>query len=110
MKESYLSVLIKVQVRNQSTTIPEDWVFNGIPDVKGEDFGKVYGDSFISGFIEGGVLNAIVMKKLVSEDEYNKIGGGIKVAISVSVADVKGEAEGDMTNHKGKNNEETTIK
>jgi hypothetical protein len=103
---------ITVDVTNQKLVANDVTEFSPIPNVPASKFNEIYGDSYISGFIEGGVLNAVVLKRVLDEDELSKIGGGIKVDLSVAggAVSVKGSAEGEKAEGKKKTETETTIR
>lgn len=65
---------------------------------------------FIFGFIEVGVLNATVLKKMVEDKGLKGISGGINIKLDVKVATVEGSAEGAKTDEKNNSNMDTTIK
>ncbi|GJD00002.1 hypothetical protein ColKHC_08827 [Colletotrichum higginsianum] len=63
VKESDISFLVSITVVNE---VVEDYSltkFDHIADVKPEHFAEVYGDSFISGFQEGGEFTALISIK-----------------------------------------------
>ncbi|KAK3395070.1 hypothetical protein B0H63DRAFT_362420, partial [Podospora didyma] len=60
VKESDVSFMIAVKVVNQVIYDNLLTKFDPIPDVKLESFASVYGDSFISGFQEGGEFIAVI--------------------------------------------------
>ena len=63
-KESDINYFIQVRVTNQRIGNPNLTEFDPIPDLPDTEFARVYGDSFISGFTEGGEFNALVSIKL----------------------------------------------
>ena len=67
-------------------------LFCPIPNVSEADFTRVYGDSFISGFTEGGEFNALVSIKFEDRDNAKKIGGDLKVEIDKKAFKVAGTA------------------
>ena len=101
---------IQVKVTNQKLVADDVTEFTPIPNVPASKFNEIYGDCFISGFIEGGVLSALVLKKLVDESDLKKIGGGISIKLDLKAVNVEGKAEGDKTDESKKKNEETTIR
>ena len=42
---------------------------SGDRKLEGADFLKVFGDSFVSGFLEGGEFNAVVSMKVLNEEK-----------------------------------------
>ena len=66
-KESTINFFCQVKVVNQVIMEQDVLKFNDIPKVttsaNAGAFTKIYGDTFISGFLEGGELNAIISIK-----------------------------------------------
>ena len=73
------------------------------------EFTRVYGDSFISGFIEGGEFNALVSIKLKDRSTAKDISGQLKVQLDLKGASVDGEAEGGVNKENKSIEGETTI-
>ncbi|KAK0528578.1 hypothetical protein OC835_004615 [Tilletia horrida] len=65
-KSSDLNYYISVRVINQSINFKDALQFNPLPGVKGKDFRTLFGDCFISGFLEGGELNALITMKVLN--------------------------------------------
>ncbi|TQN68600.1 hypothetical protein CSHISOI_06838, partial [Colletotrichum shisoi] len=63
VKESDISFLISVKAVNEVVEDCSLTQFDHIPHVKPERFADVYGDSFISGFQEGGEFMAVISMK-----------------------------------------------
>ncbi|KAI3531206.1 hypothetical protein CSPX01_14339 [Colletotrichum filicis] len=63
VKESDISFMISVKVVNQVIYDHSLTKFDPIPEVKAENFSEVYGDSYISGFQEGGEFTAVISIK-----------------------------------------------
>ena len=101
---------IQVKVINQRVVADDVTEFTPIPNVPAAKFNDVYGDCFISGFIEGGVLSALVLKSIVDRDNLKDMGGKLNVEIDVKVATVKGSAEGGKVEKNVAKAEETSIK
>ncbi|KAF7344070.1 hypothetical protein MVEN_01696600 [Mycena venus] len=93
-KESDLNYFIQVKVTNEQLVAHDVTEFCPITDVSAADFTRVYGDSFISGFIEGGEFNALVSIKLKDRSKAKEIGGQLKIELDLKAASVKGTAEG----------------
>ncbi|KAJ7258577.1 hypothetical protein C8J57DRAFT_1073542 [Mycena rebaudengoi] len=108
-KESDINYIIQVRVTNQHLTAPDLTEFTSIPNVPSSEFNRVYGDSFISGFIEGGEFNALIFIKLKDSSKTNQIKGSLKVDMNVSVAQVSGEAAIDKQDTSSNIDGETTI-
>lgn len=67
-KESDLNFYISVKVVNQTVNFKDALVFNDVPCRNKDNFPKIFGDSFISGFIEGGEFNALVSMKVLNKE------------------------------------------
>ncbi|KAJ7268391.1 hypothetical protein C8J57DRAFT_1509577 [Mycena rebaudengoi] len=101
-KESDINYFIQVRVTNQHLTAPDLTDFTPIPNVPSSEFNRVYGDSFISGFIEGGEFNALISIKLNDSSKTNQIKGSLKVDMNVyRLAKVSGEAAIDKQETQG---------
>ena len=81
VSQSDINYIITVKVTNAMTIIPNDMTFLPLEGLDPRDFTEVFGDSFISGFLEGGEFNAIV---------------SIVVNDKTKVAEVKAAAEVDL--------------
>lgn len=110
-KDSDLNFLIQVRVTNYRL-VPEDvTVFAPIDGLPTSQFTEVYGDSYISGFVEGGELNGLVSIKLADRTRATDIQAG--ASLSGNLPGGLGEASGNadvkidkaLANAKG----ETTI-
>ncbi|EAW12959.1 uncharacterized protein ACLA_013960 [Aspergillus clavatus NRRL 1] len=108
-KESDLNFFISVKVINQSINIKDALVFQGLPSVNKNNFRSVFGDTFISGFLEGGEFNALVSMKVVNKDKRMAIKAEAEIALSVGVLDVKGSAKADIAKSDFSSQTETTI-
>jgi hypothetical protein len=108
-KESDLNYFIQVKVTNEQLVAHDVSEFCPIEHVSAADFTRVYGDSFISGFIEGGEFNALVSIKLKDRSKAKEIGGQLKIELDLKAASVKGTAEGGKTNFESSYEGETTI-
>lgn len=71
-KASDLNAVVSVKVVNQTQTLEDGCEFQAMDGVPfGTDqFNQVYGDCYISGFIEGGEFTGIVSMRVV--DKTNK--------------------------------------
>ncbi|KAM0511996.1 hypothetical protein ACHAPE_009352 [Trichoderma viride] len=99
-KESDLNIFISVKVINHSISDKDAFVFQGLPSVNAKKFRSVFGDCFISGFLEGGEFNALVSMKVLSKDKLITVKAEAEIALSVGAADIKATAKGgiDMSN------------
>lgn len=64
ISESDINYFIQVKVICSQIVFPELTKFSPIEGVPASEFTRVYGDSFISGYTEGGELSALVSIKL----------------------------------------------
>ena len=110
LKESDATYNITVSVDNQRLVVPEMTEFFPIDHIEPSRFTEIYGDCFISGFIEGGLFNANIHLKKKEDKKEKDMGGEGSASINVSGLDVKGEIKGGMTDNSYKNNFETTIR
>lgn len=100
--ESDLRFYISVKVTNQSINFKDALQYNPVPGLnpqEADEFTKIFGDSFISGFVEGGEFNALVLMKIKNEAKLQDIKAEVKVAFTT--ADKKEEEKkegGDKTN------------
>ncbi|KAJ7855663.1 hypothetical protein B0H13DRAFT_1641803 [Mycena leptocephala] len=108
-KESDLNYFIQVKVTNQQLVADDVTEFSPISNVSDADFTRVYGDSFISGFIEGGEFNALVSIKLKDRSKAKEIGGQLKIDLDLKAASVHGQAEGGKKDLESTYEGETTI-
>ncbi|KAF7344156.1 hypothetical protein MVEN_01705800 [Mycena venus] len=108
-KESDLNYFIQVKVTNEQLVAHDVTEFCPIADVSAADFTRVYGDSFISGFTEGGEFNALVSIKLKDRSKAKEIGGQLKIELDLKAASVKGTAEGSKKDLESSYEGETTI-
>ncbi|KAJ2994488.1 hypothetical protein NUW58_g1543 [Xylaria curta] len=108
-KDSDLNFYISVKVVNQTINMKDALVYQPLRTVDSNNFREVYGDSFISGFIEGGEFNAIVSMKVHNKAQLMNIEAEAKVAMTVGVADISAEAAVKVAKKNISNNTETTI-
>ncbi|KAK0530971.1 hypothetical protein OC842_003760 [Tilletia horrida] len=109
--KSDLNYYISVRVTNQSTNFKDPLEFNPLPQgkVADSDFLKVYGDSYISGFLEGGEFNALVSMNVLNTAKLTQIEAAAKVAFSTGALDVEASASFGMAKSNIALNTETTI-
>ncbi|KAG9960506.1 hypothetical protein KCU61_g6435, partial [Aureobasidium melanogenum] len=108
-KESDLNFYISVKVINQTLNFKDALVFNPLRSVSSENFQQVYGDSFISGFLEGGEFNALVSMKILNKAKMTDIKAEAKVAFTAGPIDVSAEANVGIARSNIETNTETTI-
>ncbi|THV02561.1 hypothetical protein K435DRAFT_653223 [Dendrothele bispora CBS 962.96] len=108
-KESDINYLIQVKVTNQRLVSPNLTEFCPIKNVPASEFTRVYGDSFISGFTEGGEFNALVSIKLRDRSKAKEIMGQLRVELDFKAASVQGEGKVAKQNSEKSIDGETTI-
>ncbi|KAJ6538432.1 hypothetical protein DFH09DRAFT_930393 [Mycena vulgaris] len=108
-KESDINYLIQVRVTNQRLTAPDLTEFDPIPNVPHSEFTRVYGDSFISGFIEGGEFSALISIKLKDRSKSKEIKGQLEAKVNFQAVDVAIAGELQKTDSDTSIDGETTI-
>ncbi|KAK7229795.1 hypothetical protein V2G26_001965 [Clonostachys chloroleuca] len=108
-KESDLNFFISVKVINQSINMKDALVFQGLPSVDETNFRSVFGDTYISGFLEGGEFNALVSMKFINKDKRTAIKAEAEIALNVGAADIKANASIKMSKSNFESQTETTI-
>ncbi|KAG5644903.1 hypothetical protein DXG03_007455 [Asterophora parasitica] len=108
-KESDINYLIQVHVTNQRLSAPDLTEFDPIPYVSHSDFTRVYGDSYISGFIEGGEFNALISIKLKDRSKSKQIKGELEAKVNFQAVDVGIKGKLDKTDSDMSIDGETTI-
>lgn len=109
-KESDLNYHIQVKVTNQNFIAGDVTQFAPIRNVQPSEFTAVYGDSYISGFLEGAVFNVLVTVKLKDKSAVNDYGGQLKVDMSLPAVSISSSAEGGKQTSYASNDSETTIR
>lgn len=108
-KDSDINYHIHVKVTNQKLIADDITQFNPIRNVQPTQFTQTYGDSFVSGFLEGGEFNALVSVKLKDKSKLRDFGGGLKVSLGFTGLSVSGEAKGGKESKETSTDSETTI-
>ncbi|CAK1363810.1 hypothetical protein CB0940_04188 [Cercospora beticola] len=114
--QSDLNFYISVKVINQSINWRDALIFNPIPSINTVDtsktqqeFNKVFGDSFISGFQEGGEFNAVVSMKILNKAKLTDIEAEAKVALTIGPGSVGATGAVHTAKKNLEMNTETTI-
>lgn len=81
--DSELNYVVSVMVNNDALSPAEEMVFQDIPGLPLDRFTEVYGDSFISGFTEGGEFNAVISIKLNDKSKYRSVKQAVDVQLAV---------------------------
>ncbi|KAM0490561.1 hypothetical protein ACHAP8_011466 [Fusarium lateritium] len=108
-KESGLNFFISVKVINQSINIKDALIYQALPSVDEKNFVEVFGDCFISGFLEGGEFNALVSMKVLNKDKKTEIEAEAKVAMNIGPVEVEAEAKVKVAKNNIQANTDTTI-
>lgn len=108
-KESDLNFYISVKVVNQTLNFKDASVYNPLRSVEASNFREVYGDSFISSFLEGGEFNALVSMKILNKAKLTDIKAEAKVAFTAGPIDITAEANVGIARSNIETNTETTI-
>lgn len=94
---------------NQTLNFKDALVYNPLRSVDQNNFQQVYGDSFISGFLEGGEFNALVSMKILNKAKKTDIKAEAKVAFTAGPMDITAEANVGIARSNIETNTETTI-
>lgn len=97
VKESDISFFVQVKVVNQHLVADNLTKFNAIANVPAKDnkrFTDIYGDSFVSGFLEGGEFNALLCMKVGDKSKVKDIKGSLSLSLEKAGFGVTGKAEG----------------
>ncbi|KAF1998281.1 hypothetical protein P154DRAFT_578101 [Amniculicola lignicola CBS 123094] len=98
--DSELNYVVSVIVNNDGFAEPEEMVFQDIPDVPLDRFTEVYGDSFISGFAEGGIFNAVISIKLNDKSKHKAVKQAVDVQLAVGPPTLEvGASESSSSEH-----------
>ncbi|KAF1924819.1 uncharacterized protein M421DRAFT_271364 [Didymella exigua CBS 183.55] len=108
-KESDLNFYISVKVVNQTINFKDASVFNPLRSVDANNFREVYGDSFVSGFVEGGEFNALVSMKILNKAKKTDIQAEAKIALTAGTVQIEAEANVGIARANIETNTETTI-
>lgn len=108
-KESDLNFYISVKVVNQTINFKDALVFNPLRSVDANNFREVYGDSYISGFVEGGEFNALVSMKILNKAKKTDIQAEAKIALTAGAVQIEAEANVGIARSNIETNTETTI-
>ena len=109
-KESDINFFVQVQVVNQTIMAEDVTKFQPLPEVSdGLGFTRVYGDSYISGFIEGGELDAVISIKTTDRSHAMDIKASLEANFGKGVAGGSVNAAFGMNKSTAFNSSETTI-
>lgn len=113
-QDSDINFMISVKVVNQHTNVKDQLMF--VP-LDADDqhppsdavFTQTYGDSFISGFQEGGQFFAIVSIKALDSSQKMEIKASAQLALQVGVGDVSGNADVEIAKANLQKNSQVNI-
>ncbi|KAH8597449.1 hypothetical protein B0O99DRAFT_739487 [Bisporella sp. PMI_857] len=108
-KDSDLNFFISVKVVNQTINMKDALIFKSIKDLPAAKFTDTFGDSFISGFLEGGEFNALVSMKVLNKEKITDIKASAHVALTVGAGSIEADAKVEVAKSNLQNNTETTI-
>lgn len=91
--ESDINYFIQVKVTNEKFVAPNLSEFSPIPNVPPSEFTRVYGDSFISGFTEGGEFNALISIKLQDRSQAKTLSEKLKANMGMRVVSLESKAQ-----------------
>ena len=94
---------------NQTINFKDALEYNPVRSVNKDNFREIFGDSFISGFQEGGEFNALVSMKILNKAKKTDIQAEAKVAFTAGPVDIKAEANVNVAKANIETNTETTI-
>lgn len=110
-KKSDINYHLQVNVINQRLVGENIIEFMPIKNVQSTQFKDVYGDCFISGFLEGGVFNAVISIELEDKNAVKNFGGELSIQSKFAggAVSVEGEGKGKKESSETKTNDKTTV-
>ncbi|KAF2399201.1 hypothetical protein EJ06DRAFT_531521 [Trichodelitschia bisporula] len=81
--ESQLNYLVSVKVNNNSRVEPDVMEFQPIENIPPESFTEIYGDCFVSGFLEGGEFNAVISVSVQDKSKVRQVKQSIDLQLAV---------------------------
>ena len=84
VSQSDINYIITVKVTNAMTIIPYDMTFLPLEGLDPRDFTEVFGDSFISGFLEGGEFSAIVSIVVNDKSKVAEVKAAVEVDLAIA--------------------------
>ncbi|KAF5672034.1 hypothetical protein FHETE_3906 [Fusarium heterosporum] len=94
IKRADIKYLVHVKVTNQRLVADNITQFAPIPYIEAGQFTEIYGDCFISGFIEGGEFDALVTITTEDTIKKNSLSGGLELSVNISGINVSGSVSG----------------
>ncbi|KAK6359112.1 hypothetical protein TWF696_000279 [Orbilia brochopaga] len=108
-KSSDINFYLQVKVTNQIHKPPEYTKFNKCSGVDASSFPEIYGDCFISGWEEGGEMNAVISVKVRDKSNIFKIKAGLEAELNTPSIAGKVTANLDLEKSNLSKETETTI-
>lgn len=108
-KESDLNFFIQVKVTNQEHMASDYNVYKKLPLLPPGRFTDVYGDTFISGWEEGGEFNALLSIKLSDKSKITSISGEIQASLGKGPLSAEAHGSGGLDTSLKSSNAETTV-
>ena len=84
VSQSDVNYIITAMVKNAMTIIPNDITFLPLEGMDLRDFTEVFGDSFISGFLEGGEFSAIVSIVVNNKSKVAEVKAAAEVDLAIA--------------------------
>ncbi len=106
---------IMVKVLNQTINVKDQLDFYPLKHHQNEtpispyDFVDVYGDSFISGFQEGGCFHAIVSMRSFDQNKITDIKANANIALQIGMGDISAQADVSMAKKQLEKDSEINI-
>ncbi|EGX45522.1 hypothetical protein AOL_s00169g128 [Orbilia oligospora ATCC 24927] len=110
IKNADIKYEVNVKVTNQRLIAEDMTEFVPIDYIEAGRFTEVYGDCFISGFIEGGVFDALVTITTADTMKKNSLSGSLSLSAKISAVDVEGTVSGLSSKDSALKNAKTNIK
>ncbi|EXL90985.1 hypothetical protein NOF04DRAFT_18301 [Fusarium oxysporum II5] len=109
IKNADIKYLVHVKVTNQRLIADNITEFAPIDHIEPGQFTEIYGDCFISGFIEGGEFDALVTVTTEETIKKNSLSGGLELGANISGFDVSGAVDGGVENNSNDKKARTKI-
>ncbi|KAE8267394.1 hypothetical protein A4X09_0g4946 [Tilletia walkeri] len=109
--DSDLKYFVSVKVVNQTINYKDPLAFVPLRSVMKdqEKFNNTFGDSFISGFLEGGEFTALVLVNIHNKNKKRDITAQAKVALTAGPVEVSAQGNVKLAEENIKNNSETSV-
>ncbi|CAO2650018.1 Nn.00g013100.m01.CDS01 [Neocucurbitaria sp. VM-36] len=108
-KASDLNFFIQVKVTNQSYMARDYTKFQKLKEFPLTKFTEIYGDTFISGWEEGGELNALLSVEVKDKTKTSKIQAALEATLGTPALTGAIQGEGGITKDDIQTSTETTI-